>query len=421
MLVTAGRKRDAVIVGALRTPYGRCGGALSRWHPVDLAAYLLSALVARYRLVPGAVQDVVLGCLSPVGAQANNLARHAVLAAGWPEQVPGVTVDRRDAGSCQAVHWGAQAVLAGAQDAVVAGGVEVASAVPLGAALAVPHVGKPYSPRLVARYEPEGGLLPPGLAVEQVAKRWQLSRRQLDDWALWSHQRAARAQSQRPGHILAVPLDPRQPDDLSSRSSAGSPATSKRGPRKGAGVIEGSHLVADEAVTLHLSAKDLSSFAPLFSADGVVTAANMAGEGDGAAAVLIASREQADALHVLPLARFVSFAIAGAELAEWPAATIAATRSALARARLSPSDIDHFEVHESSAAAVLAWVSDIGADAPRVNPNGGALAYTSAGGAAGAGLFVEAVSALQQGSGRRALVAAAGEGGVATACVLERC
>jgi acetyl-CoA acyltransferase len=387
-----------------------------------MAAYLLSALVARYSFAPGAVQDVVFGCLSPVGAQANNLARHAVLAAGWPEQVPGVTVDRREAGSCQAVHWGAQAVLAGAQDAVVAGGVEVASVVPLGAALSVPHVGKPYSPRLLARYVTAGGLFPPGLAVEEVARRWRLNRRQLDGWALGSHQRAARAQSQQPGHIVAIPLDPRQPDSPSPRrAGASNPATSKRGPRKGTGVTERSHLVADEAVIPHLSAKELSSFAPLFSEDGVVTAANMAGEGDGAAAVLIASREQADALHVAPLARFVSFAVAGTELAEWPTAMIPATRTALARARLSPGDIDHFEVHESSAAAVLAWVRDIGADALRVNPNGGALAYTSAGGAAGAGLFVEAVSALQQSSRRRALVTAAGEGGVATACVLERC
>ncbi len=396
-----------------------------------MGAYLLAALAARYCLEPGAVQDVVLGCLSPVGAQANNLARHTVLAAGWPAQVPGVTVDRRDAGSCQAVHWGAQAVLSGAQEAVVAGGVEVASAVPLGAALAVPHVGKPYSPRLRARYEPAGGLSPPGGAVEEVARRWRLSRRQLDGWVLQSHQRAARAQSQPAGYRLMLPLDPRQASDPPSLPSpgAGRPASSKPGAkthRRGAkeevgGALGQSYLLADEGVTPWLTDQELSAFAPLYSEGGVITAANVAGEGDGAAAVLIASREQAGALGLAPLARFVSFAVAGSEPSDWPTATIPATKMALARAGLGPGDIDHFEVHEGSAAAVLAWLCDIAADPLRVNPKGGALAYTSAGGAAGAGLFVEATAALQQGSQRRALVTAAGEGGVATACVLERC
>ena len=167
------------MLDALRTPYGRRGGALSTWHPVDLAAELLSQLVGRHGLDGSLVEDVVLGCTSQVGAQAGNIARRAVLAAGWPESVPGATVDRQAASSCQAVHWAAQAVMSGAQDLVVAGGVEVMTAVPLGANLAVPAVGKPYGRRLQERYRAGGGLLPPGLAAEEVVRRWSLRRADL--------------------------------------------------------------------------------------------------------------------------------------------------------------------------------------------------------------------------------------------------
>lgn len=183
-----------MVVDVLRTPYGRRGGALSSWHPVDLAAHLLAQLVARNGLDGEVIDDVIFGCTSQVGAQACNIARRAILAAGWPESVPGATLDQHAASAAQAVHWAAQAVMSGAQSLVIAGGVEVMTAVPLGASLAVPTVGKPYGQRLQARYKEGGGLLPPGLVAEELAFRWSLTRPELDEWALISRDRAKQAQ-----------------------------------------------------------------------------------------------------------------------------------------------------------------------------------------------------------------------------------
>ncbi|MGC8627475.1 MAG: thiolase family protein [Acidimicrobiales bacterium] len=405
--------REAVIAGALRTPYGRREGALGSWHPVDLGAYLLSGAAARYGLAPGDVQDVLLGCVSQVGAQAGNLARNAVLAAGWPEEVCGATVDGREASSARAVHWAVQAVRSGAQDLVLAGGVEVMSAVPPGAALAVPNIGKPYSPALRARYDRTASLLPPSHAVEEVARRWHLSRQRLDDWSVSSHLRAAVARDQPSQHVLAVPLGPRR----DGGAGASGESHERRGPE---GTPRAGWLAKDEVLGPPLSPEDAAAFAPLFVEGGVATAANVAPEGDGAAVLLVASANRARALKLAPLARFVSFAVAGTDPSIWPTATILATRRALEEAKLCLDDVDYFEVHESSAAAVLAWLDETGADPALVNARGGALARTSPHGAVGAGLFVEAVEALVQRGQGRALVSVAGEGGVATACVIER-
>ena len=382
--------RPAFIVDAVRTPYGLRGGALSGWHPVDLAAEVLSRLVARNGIDGSVVDDVVLGCTTPVGSQAWNIARRATLAAGWPEDIPGATVDRQAASSSQAVHWAAQAVMSGAQDLVVAGGVELMTAVPLGASVAVPEVGKPYGQRLQQRYKGEAGLLPPGLAAEEVARRWSLARSELDAWALASHDRAARAQRKRPAYLLTIEAPPQ------------------------------GKLARDEAVTRALRRADVARLPPAYVEGGVVTAANIAAEGDGAAVVLIASPERATSLGLTPIARFVSFAVTGAEPAVWPVATVPATREALERAHLGAHEIDRYEVHESSAAAVLAWLAAINVEAGTVNCDGGALATTAPLGAVGAGLFGTAVAGLVGGPGRRALVCVAGDGGVATACVLER-
>ena len=196
-----------VIVDVVRTPYGRRGGALSSWHPVDLSAELFTQLVARNGIGGGVIDDVVWGCASQVGAQASNIGRRAALAAGWPEAVPGATVDRQAASSAQAVHWAAQAVMSGVQSLVVAGGVEVMTAVPLGASLAVPAVGKPYGHRLQERYKSGNGLLPPGLVAEEVALKWSLTRSMLDDWA--GAATGARAQKARPRYLCTVPTPPR--------------------------------------------------------------------------------------------------------------------------------------------------------------------------------------------------------------------
>jgi acetyl-CoA acetyltransferase family protein len=352
---------------------------------------MLSQLVERAGIDGGAVDDVIFGCTTQVGAQACNIARRAVLAAGWAEHVPGATVDRHAASSAQAVHWAAQAVMSGAQGLVVAGGVEVMTAVPLGASLSVPSVGKPYGQRLQDRYKGTGGgLVPPGLAAEEVARRWSLDRSQLDKWALESRQRAWRAQRKHPSYMLALP-----------------------GPAK-------TTLVMDEAVGRRSSAAEVSGLPPAYLEGGVVTAANMAAEGDGASALLIASEERADALAMVPIARLVSFATVGGDPLVWPAATVPASKAALDRAGLSADDIDWWEVHESSAVAVQVWLAEMKVGADRVNPNGGALATTAPLGAVGAGLFVTAVSGLLDAGLRRALVCVAAEGGMGTACVLER-
>ena len=382
--------RAALIVDAVRTAYGLRGGALSGWHPVDLAAEVLSLLVARNRLDTSAVDDVVFGCTTPVGSQAWNIARRAALAAGWPEDIPGATVDRHAASSAQAVHWAAQAVMSGAQDLVVAGGVEVMTAVPLGASVAVPEIGKPYGQRLQQRYKGGLGLLPPGLAAEEVARRWALARSELDAWALTSHEKAARAQRRRPSYLLPV-----------------------NGPLE-------SKLARDEAVARPLRRSDVARLSPAYLGEGVVTAANIAAEGDGSSAVLVASPERAADLGLAPIARFASFAVAGTEPSVWPLATVPATWAALERAGLSADEIDSWEVYESSAAAVLAWLAATKVGAERVNRDGGALATTAPLGAVGAGMVATAVAGLRDRDERWALVCVAGDGGIGTACVLER-
>jgi acetyl-CoA acyltransferase len=380
---------EAFVVDAVRTPYGRRGGALSSWHPVDLAAELLTQLVARSGIDGDVIDDVILGCTSQVGAQACNIARRAVLAAGWSESVPGVTVDRQAASSAQAVHWAAQAVMSGAQSLVVAGGVEVMTFVPLGASLAVPAVGKPYGQRLQARYKEMGGLPPPGLVAEEVASKWSLSRSVLDDWALLSRKRARHAQPSSLRYMCRVP---------------------------GQGRVA---LAKDEALGPRVSGAEIAALLPAYRGDGVITAANIAAEGDGASAVLIAGPSQVRAMSLTPRARFVSFATAGSSPDVWPTATVPATWEALKRAGIGVEQVDRWEVHESSAAAVLAWLAELDVPREKVNPDGGALATTSPLGAAGAGLFAAAVDGLAQRGERRAVVSVAGDAGIATACVLE--
>jgi acetyl-CoA acyltransferase len=383
--------RQAVVVDVVRTPYGRRGGALSTWHPIDLSAELLAQIVARNQLDGALIDDVIFGCTSQVGAQACNVARRAVLAAGWPESVPGVTVDRHAASGAQAVHWAAQAVMSGAQGLVVAGGVEVMSMVPLGASLAVPAVGKPYGQRLQARYKEGGGLLPPSLVAEEVAFRWSLTRAQVDEWALVSRDRAQEAQKSPPPYMTSVPVPARK------------------------------SLTRDEALGHRLSAGQIAALSPAYREDGVVTAANIVAEGDGASAVLIASQSRARALSLTPKARLVSFATAAASPEVWPMATLPAIREALKRAGLVGQDVDRWEIYESSAAAMLAWLAETGVPAGKVNPDGGALATTAPLGAVGAGLFAAAVNGIAEGRSRRAVAAAAGDPGIATACVLEGC
>ncbi|HTW08091.1 MAG TPA: steroid 3-ketoacyl-CoA thiolase [Acidimicrobiales bacterium] len=424
-----GLDRCPVIVDAVRTPFGRRGGVLSGWHPVDLAAFVIGEVVQLNGIDPVAVDDVVLGCASQVGAQAGNLARRAALAAGWPVSVPGATVDRHAASSAQAVHWAAHAAASGAQDLVVAGGVEMASVVPLGAPLAQPATGKPFGTRLVERFKAGGGLLPPGLVAEELARRWELSRERLDNWAVCSTERAVLAQRSRPAHILPTPLPAKSP----SGAAAGTGPAGKAGARRAAGTdlaaapragaARGRRaapglLTRDEALAKPATAENLRRLRPMFQEGGLVTAGNMAAEGDGCAAVVVASEAAALVRGLQPRARFVSFASAGGAPDVWPMAAAAASQAALARAGVRAVDVDAWFVHESSAAAVLAWSREVRAPLDLVNPDGGALGTGSPVGAAGAAMFASAVGALAAGAARLALVAAAGEGGVGTACLL---
>jgi acetyl-CoA acyltransferase len=382
--------KSAYVLDAARTPFGRRGGALAAWHPVDLAAELNTWLLARAGIAPASVGAVVLGCVSQVGAQAYNLGRRAVLAAGWPESVPGLTVDCHAASSAQAVHLSAAAVASGAHGLVVACGVEVMTAVPLGASLAHPAVGKPIGRRLAERYAGGEGLPPPGLAAEEVAKRWKLSRADLDSWAASSYKKALRAQARRPAYLMPL-------------ARTDQPAMAR-----------------DEGLAHVPTKAELRALPPAYVTGGVVTAANMAGEGDGASAVVVASPAVAARFGGAPKARLVAFATAGASPGLWPVASLPATRAALAMAGIAPAGVDSWFVHESSSAAVLAWALEMKVPLEQVNPDGGALASTSPAGAVGAGLFVMAVDYLAAGRGERALVCVAGEGGVGTACVLER-
>lgn len=377
--------RPAFVLDAARTPYGRRGGALASWHPVDLAAELLGRLVMRTGVEAGSVGGVFLGCTSQVGAQAGNIARRAALAAGWPESVPGTTVDSHAASSAQAVHWAAALVASGVEDLVVAGGVEAMSTVPLGANLAQPAVGKPMGRQLAARYSAGEGLPPPGLAAEEVARRWALTRLDLDSWALDSYRKARSSQARSPGYLMAL-----------------------------------GELRKDENLKSPPSRSAVRALVPAFVPGGLVTAANMANEGDGASAVVIASASAAHKIGLAPMARVVSLATTGSTPALWPVATVPATRLALDKARLEQGSIDWWYVHESSSAAVLAWAAEMGVPGERVNPEGGALASTAPAGAVGAGLFAMAAHCLAGGGGSRVLVSVAAESGVATACVLEQ-
>jgi acetyl-CoA acyltransferase len=408
-ITPAGRRRTfrAAVVEAMRGPYGQRGGALAGWHPVDLSAEIMNRVLAASGLGAVPLEDVILGCTSQVGAQAANVARRAVLAAGWPEGVPAMTVESDACSSLRSVNLAAQSVASGRQF-VLAGGVEVTSAVPRGAPLAQPATGKPYGARLTARYKNQGGLAPPGLVAEEVARRWSLSRQQLDAWAGTSLERARAAQAAPPRYIAAV--------QRLSPSSAADPEQTP--PVRGRKVKLPGLLERDEALDGKGRRPGPSRLLPLYLQGGVITAGNMAGEGDGAAAVLVASPTGMETFGLVAKALITGFAASAASPAIWPVSAVPATLSALQDAGLRKADIDRWYVHESSAAAVLAWSAETGVALDDVNPNGGALASTAPVGAVGAGLVAEAVAGLATGRNGTAVVCVAGEGGLGTACVL---
>jgi acetyl-CoA acyltransferase len=387
----------AVIVDALRTPGGKRNGQLKNWHAVDLASEALRALASRNDLDPGVVDDVIMGCVSQVGEQAFNVGRNAVLGAGWPESVPATTIDRQCGSSQQALHFAAQGVMAGAYDVVVAAGVEVMSRVAMGSSVGK-DAGWPFGPRVIARYEPVGGLVNQGIGAEMIADQWGISRHDLDEFSAESHRRAARATAEGRFEREIIPVHVRDDEGRDTDEL----------------------VTADEGIRPDSSVETLAKLKPAFKEDGKVTAGNSSQITDGASAVLIMSEERAQALGYRPRARFHAFALAGVDPVTMLTGPIPATTKVLQRAGLSLDDIDLVEINEAFASVVLAWQIEHKADLDKVNVNGGAIALGHPLGASGAKLCATLLNELERTNGRYGLLTMCEGGGLANATIIER-
>ncbi|HEX4222154.1 MAG TPA: thiolase family protein [Pseudonocardiaceae bacterium] len=394
---------DAVIIDAVRTPIGKGkpNGALAGMHPVDLHAHAIRTLVERTGVDPNLIDDVISGAVGQIGEQSGNTARWAALAAGLPESVPAVTVDRQCGSSQQAVHFAAQGVISGAYDLVIASGIESMSRIPIGSQFA----GKDFLGAGVAARYPEG-LVPQGISAELIAQRWNLSRTQLDEFAATSHQRAAAAWAD--GRFAGEVAPLKVP------SADGTTVT----------------VATDESVRPGTTVDVLAGLRPAFAADHwaqrfpdldwKVTAGNSSPVNDGSAAVLIASEDTAKRLGLRPRARLHSFAVVGDDPLYMLTGIIPATRKVLLRSGLSLADIDAFEVNEAFTSVVLSWLAETGADPAKVNVNGGATAIGHPLGASGARLMTTLLSVLEQTGGRYGLQTMCEAGGLANATIIER-
>jgi acetyl-CoA acetyltransferase family protein len=382
--------RTAVIVDAVRTPLGRRNGSLSDWHPVDLAAHTLRALVERNDVDPALVEDVLMGCVMQVGDQAGNVGRNAALAAGFPESVVGTSIDRQCGSSQQAAHFAAQGVMAGAYDVVIAAGVESMTRVPMGASFISGSM--PYGPKVFERYD----LVPQGISAELIAEQWGISREQNDAFSAQSHQRAARATEEGRFEREIVPV----------------PVT-----------VEGvaSEFSRDEGIRPDSTVETLAKLKPAFKPDGgVITAANSSQITDGAAATLIMSEEKATELGLTPRARFHAFALAGVDPVLMLTGPIPATTKVLERAGMTLDDIDLVEINEAFAPVVLAWEQEHHPDMEKVNVNGGAIAIGHPLGCSGSRLMATLLNELERTGGRYGLQTMCEGGGMANATIIER-
>jgi acetyl-CoA acyltransferase len=380
--------RDAVIVAAVRTPVGKRNGALSGVHPVDLSAHVLNTLAQRAGLDPALVDDVIWGCVSQVGEQTFDIARNAVLAAGWPLGVPGVTVDRQCGSSQQSVHFAAAGLISGQYDVVVAGGVESMSRVPMGSSMGATLVN-PSGSALTTLYKG----VPPnqGIGAEMIAGRWGLSRAQVDEYSLRSHEKAAAAidEGRFTAQITPVTLD------------------------------DGTVVDTDEGVRRGGTLESLAKLKPAFKPDGVIHAGNSSQISDGSAALLMTTSEKARELGLTPVARVHTAVLAADDPVIMLTAPIPATRKALAKSGLRLDEIGAFEVNEAFAPVPLAWLADIGADAKALNPNGGAIALGHPLGGSGARLMTTLVHHMKDNGIRYGLQTMCEGGGQANATILE--
>ncbi|MEU9346755.1 thiolase family protein [Streptomyces sp. NPDC048278] len=373
--------REAVIVEAVRTPVGKRDGGLSGVHAADLSAVVLNALAERTGLDPALVDDVVWGCVSQVGDQSSNIGRYAVLAAGWPETVPGTTVNRACGSSQQALDFAVHAVMSGQQDVVVAGGVEVMSRVPLGSARAT---GTPYGPQVLARYHDFS--FNQGLSAEKIAQKWGFTRTRLDEFAALSHERAATAQDSGAFEAQIV-------------------------------AVEG--VKADEGVRRGTTAEKLARLRPAFLDDGLIHAGNASQISDGAAALLVTTPDKAGELGLTPVARYRSGAVVGADPVLMLTGPIPATGKVLAKAGVGLSEIGVFEVNEAFAPVPLAWLAETGADPALLNPLGGAIALGHPLGASGAVLMTRMIHHMRDHGIRYGLQTMCEGGGTANATLVE--
>ena len=380
--------RDAVICAAVRTPVGKRGGGLSGVHAADLSAAVLTALAERTGLDPVVVDDVFWGCVSQVGEQTYNIGRVAALAAGWPESVPGTTIDRQCGSSQQAVAFAAAAVVSGQADVVVAGGVESMSRVPMGSSTGDGSTGRPLGPAFLARYD---GVAPnQGVGAEMIADRWGFSRTQLDEFALRSHERAAKAQADGAFDEQIVPVD-----------------------------TPGGVVTADEGIRAGGTLEKLAALKTPFRADGVISAGNASQISDGSAALLVTTSEKARELGLTPMVRVHTTVVAGDDPVIMLTAPIPATRKLLERSGVPLGDIGAFEVNEAFAPVPLAWQHDLGADLEAVNPLGGAIALGHPLGASGARIMTTLVHHMRASGTRYGLQTMCEGGGMANATLLE--
>ncbi|MFC9760412.1 thiolase family protein [Rhodococcus jostii] len=387
--------REAVIVGAVRTPVGRRGGALSAWHPVDLLGQTLRALVERTGIDPARIDDVITGCVLQQEQQAGNIGRHAVLAAGFPESVPAVTVDRQCGSGQQAVSFAAQGVLAGSYDLAIACGVESMSQVPMPAAM-VPGapLGPHYSPRELARYD--GTLVAQGPSSELMNEKFDLDRAALDAFSARSHMRALAATRAGKFREQLVPVRV-DPDDAASA------------------LVE-----SDEGIREHLDRDKMASLKTVFAADGRTTAANSSQLSDGAAALLIADRAFAERHGLVPRARFRALSVAGADPVIQFTAVLDATRKALEFSGLGVDDIDLFEVNEAFAGVPMMFAQEFGVPDDKLNVNGGSVAIGHPLGSTGARMLTDLLCELERTGASVGLQSICEANGTANTTIIER-
>jgi len=376
--------RDAVIVEAVRTPVGKRNGGLSGIHSADISALVLQALAERSGIDPGLVDDVIWGCVMQIGEQTFDIARTAVLSAGWPEHVPGTTVDRQCGSSQQSVHFAAAGVIAGQYDLAVAGGVEMMSRTPMGSSFTASPLGQMYFDRYGQDFPNQG------LGAEQIADEWGFSRTQLDEYGLQSQERAQAAQESGAFDQQIVPV-----------------------------TTENGVVSKDEGIRPGGTLEKLATLKTPFKEDGKITAANSSQISDGSAALLITTSEFAKANGLTPIARVHTAVVTGAAPMPMLTAPIPATQKALKKSGLSLSDIGAFEVNEAFASVPMAWLKDIGADDKLTNPLGGAIALGHPLGGSGARIMTTLVHHMRDNNIRYGLQTMCEGGGQANATILE--